>query len=52
MKPIKIVCPLCSNTEVEKEQEQICDPLEQNVIATVDAEWKDKMLKNFIGRFE
>lgn len=51
MKPIKIVCPLCSSTEVEKEQEQICDPLEQNVIATV-AEWKNKMLKDFIGRVE
>ena len=51
MKPIKIVCPLCSNTEVEKEQEQICDPPEQNVIATV-AEWKNKMLKDFMGRVE
>lgn len=31
---------------------QVCDPLKQNAIATVDAEWKDKMLKSFIGRVE
>lgn len=31
---------------------QICNPPEQNVIATVDAEWKDKILKNFMGRVE